>query len=232
MKKITLRYLLIIVIGLLLFNVLFFVVPYGERNTLHWVTYCVVIFALLSQLVFYRYSINDNDKKISLLYGYPIYKLGFIFLGIILLMSVLFIGLNIVFPIEPWIVVVFYALTVGLGAISLIVRITAKETIEEIDYSHKELKAFKKELNMILYQISLTESLADNLKLKKILEELKYSDPIGNTNTKKIEKEILEKSLELKKVISVTDSNIEDIENILREIHDSLKIRNQLCREK
>ena len=76
----------------------------------------------------------------------------------------------------------------GFRAISLIVRITAKETIEEIDYSHKELKAFKKELNMILYQISLTESLADNLKLKKILEELKYSDPIGNTNTKKLRK--------------------------------------------
>lgn len=229
MKKITLRYILIISIGLVLFNILFFVIPYGDRNALHWVTYGVVTFAILSQLVFYRYSINGNDKKLSLLYGYPIYKLGFVFLGIVLLMAVLFIGLNVAFPIKPWVAIVFYALAIGLGAVSLIAKITAKDVIEEIDNSDQKSKTFKKEFHGVLHELSLNKELKNNSKLISIIEELKYSDPIGNKNTVEIEESIIKKTLKIKD-LTHDDFNEEKGNELLIDIHDSLLRRNELCK--
>ena len=142
MKKITKNYLLIIAIILVVYSVLVFVIPFTKMNMATFViSYIASVIALLSQVYVAYIAFKGEDNLTSKVYGFPIIKLGYLYLGVQFALSILFYILGAFIDVPVWICIILYVLVLGLAAAGLITTSTYKETIENIENKKIENKS-------------------------------------------------------------------------------------------
>lgn len=222
MKNKDVKILSIIFIVLAIFNVVVFVLPLNQRNDIFWITYVAVTISITSQFAFLKLGFKEDKPVESILYGYPIYRLGFVLLSASLISAIIFLPLNESGLLKIWLVVIVYVLILGLSAIGLIIRPAARDIIEKIEEETKIKKAFKEELSTKIFNISFSFEDESKKDLEKLIEDIKYSDPISNSATKDIEEKILLKANKLE------DKKEKEL---IKEISVLLKQRNELCKK-
>lgn len=93
-------------------------------------------------------------------------------------------------------------------------------------YGQKKIKETDnkiKKYNYVNDLLDIIEDLKiDKNKIKDLIEDIKYSDPISNINTKNIEQEIVSKLKEL--------DNSKDIEDDIKKLKEMLIKRNNICK--
>ena len=231
MKKITKNYLLIIAIILVVYSVLVFVIPFTKMNMATFViSYIASVIALLSQVYVAYIAFKGEDNLTSKVYGFPIIKLGYIYLGIQFALSILFYILGAFIDVPVWICIVLYVLVLGLAAVGLITTSTYKEAIEEIEVKKEDNKVFIKELrrDTLVYSSKIKDQTTKDL-FDKFLDIVRYSDPVSNENLKEIENEINSKYEEIKVLVSHDNYLVanKEIENLI----DLVNRRNLMCKE-
>lgn len=215
---------LILFILLIVYNVLFFVIPFDRSlsGSSYWLTYGVTTFLVLFMFVVVYIAIGDKNLK-SRYFGVPIIRLGYGILIIQFIFDAIIMIIGNWFKIPSWITIVIETLLLACFFISLITRTAYKDTIKKIDnkeYKESYIKELRIELSMLCNKV-------DEPELKKVLEKLnetvRYTDPVSNRSVVDIEDEISRKVEVLNK--NILDKNYNNAIKLALEIDGLLKER-------
>lgn len=230
MNKKTLRYILIVCIMLLIYNVLVWVIPFPKKDiTTFVISYVASLFAIIAQPIIYGITIKENDILKSKIYGWPIVRVGYIYCIIQLLISVVIYVIGAFLTIPCWIPIVLCVVLFGLSFIGMIITDTYKNEIKKIEECAPETKKFVLDLRLDVEMLSRKNTNEPlHSKLMSFAELVKYSDPVSCDALNEIEDEINRKYIEIKELIR-ENKEIEAI-NKLNEIYLLMEERNQRCK--
>lgn len=226
MGKNKVRGYIILAVLLVVFSVIAFVPPF-EMTTTFWIGYVFGVLAIAFQIYIFKASFEDGVDVKSKFYGFPIAKVGVIYLACQLLVSLVEIGVATMLPV--WIAVIFNVILTALAVVGCIAAETMRDEIVRQDEILKENVS-----NMRALQ-SLSASLVglcqdENLKktLQDLADEFKYSDPVSSEDTLDIENNLKSVVGEIQKAI--IDGEFEAAGNLVVRAKSELAERNRVCK--
>ncbi len=198
MKKTFKSYIGVWAICLVLFNVIAFVVP-NEMKSNFWVGYIFITLSFLGQLFCAGISFKSENAQ-KFFYNFPLISISFIGTLIMLIIGGLTMAIS---AIPVWVGIVFCLIILAFSAIAIINASVVSETISNIDEKIKSKTLFIKML------IADTETLMSKAETneakeitKKVLEKIRYSDPVSNDALSSIESQITIKFKEFESAIN------------------------------
>lgn len=213
-------------IGLVLFNVLAFVIPFVKCGTF-WSAYVFGMIAILLQIPVMYYAFSREQGVKSKFYGFPIARIAVIYLCTQLILSIIAMAVGQWVP--AWISVVLFILILGAAAFGFIGTDAMRDEIERQDI---KLKANVSRMKTIR---SLAASLPAQCKdsgLRKEAEEyseqLRFSDPVSSEATADCEAELQSLTEEMQKAI--LDSDVSGAKSLCGRAQAVLAERNRLCK--
>ncbi|MBD5556990.1 MAG: hypothetical protein HDQ95_17015 [Roseburia sp.] len=225
MKKSEIRSYIVLAIVFAVFTVISFAVPF-DRNSIFGFGYIFGVIAIVSQVYFLKRSFFVEEDAKSKFYGFPIARVGLIYLTVQIIAS--FIEMAIGKYIPFWIVLIINVLMMAFAAIGCIATDAVRDEIERQDVK------LKKDVNRMRNLQSLTSSLEGQCAdagLKKILnklaEEFRYSDPVSSDSTEALEEELFIQLQDVQKAI--VDGDTESVTKLCEGVVLTLRERNRLC---
>ncbi len=224
-KKNKNKLLVRIVVGILivLYNIIVFAVPFAHTG-LFWVSYGFTLLAF--GLVYYSFCLSFGKNVKSRFYGYPIMRIGFLYGGIQLAISFILMLFSKV--ISVWIGIVLFSILLVLAVIGLIATEVVRSEIEISDDSLNYKIATMRNLQSITEKIQLDCKNPDVSEcIKKVADELRYSDPVSSPRLEKIESDLVELVNEFQN--AVYKNEVFSVKELSERILNLLRERNRLC---
>jgi hypothetical protein len=222
MKKDTFRATAVAAITFVIYNLIAFVIPFAH-NAAFWISYgfTLAAFAVVCAAIYIAFIKNPDAK--SRFYGFPIARIGVIYGGAQLVVSLVVMALALWIP--WWIPVVVYA--VGLGA-AIIGLVSAEAVAEEIKTQDIKLKKDVTLMHSLQSKISQLASQTDNAGIKALAEEFRYSDPVSNDAITDAEADLAAAVDQLQ--AAFVDGDNEAMAQLCRKATALLAERNRLCK--
>ena len=198
--------LAIIAIIAVVYNVIFFVVPWnnGMSVAATWITYGCTWLALIFGGVVTAVAFNKKELK-SRIFGIPVHCVGYTVLLIQLLIDAVVMGVGHWFEIAFWIPTIVEVLLFALATITVIARAANRDFIDSID--KKEVKeAYIKQLRIevdSLVEANTIEEIKPDL--VKLAETVRYTDPVSHKDVEDTEDQITVAFEELQKAVADGD---------------------------
>ena len=225
MSKNKMREYLVIGIVLILFLIIAFVVPFSKTATF-WVGLVFGVIAITSQMYFLASGFSGDSPK-SKFYGFPVFRIGIIYLGAQIVISIIELACAEVLPV--WVAIVLNVLLLAFACLGCITTEIVRDEVVR-----QEVKVRMETGNMTQLR-SLSADIADrcidtNLKadLKKLAEEFKYSDPVSSGATSQIEAEMWQMMNEMSE--ATNRGNAAQINDLCKELVNKLSERNRICK--
>ena len=197
------------IIGILavIYNVIFFVVPWNNGMSVAavWVTYGCTWTALLFGGVVTAIAFNKKDLK-SRIFGIPIHCVGYTVLSFQILIDAIVMGVGHWFEIAFWIPVIVEVLLFGIAASAAIARTAYRGFIDSVDEKVVK-KAYIQQLRLkvdSLVESNTIESLKEDL--VKLVDTVRYTDPVSHKDAEDTEDQITVAFEELEKAVTEGDS--------------------------
>lgn len=226
MSKAKGRVFAVVVVLLVVFSVIAFVLPY-EKNNIFWLSYLFGILAVVVQLYMLKVSFGKEKSVKSKFYGFPIAQIGVVYLIVQIAVSILFICLASIVPIQ--IPVILYVILLAAAVIGFIAADTVRDEIERQDMQLAKNVSCMQELRS---KAASLPALCEDVETKKILTDLsdkfKYSDPVSSPAVEEAEKEIVVTMSELQS--AVVENHIGCIKSLCQKVSMSLDERNRICK--
>lgn len=224
------KYFIIVGIVLVVYNLLVFLIPFPHENPdTFWVAYLGGMVALIAQGYTAYLAFNNKESLQSKLYGYPLVRIGIIYLVAQMIVSILTFIIDAFVSIPTWIIILLEVILLALAIIGLITSETYREEIQKLEKSEPLTTRFIYDLRVdarILtdkYQASpLYRELYD------LQQEIQYSDPKSNESLLEIEDEINRKFIELKEIL--LNDDLEKTKNMINNLLVLIKERNYRCK--
>lgn len=227
MSKNKVRLIAFAAIALVVFNVIAFVIPI-PKNAVFWVAYIFGMLAIAAQLLFMSIAFSGKNDIRSKFYGFPIARIGVIYGICQILLSFSAMALGAFIPV--WIPVVVFIIIAAAAGVGLISVDMVRDEIEQLDKKLvkdvNNMRDLQSKINLIVSRVDCGEDLRSAL--AKLGEDIKYSDPVSNPATEKIENELLISIDELQK--AVIDGEEAAALTLCRKISGTLAERNRLCK--
>ena len=203
MSKNMKRYLVILAIVLVVYNLLVFVIPFPrECADVFWIAWAGGLVAILSQGYTAYLAFNKKESLKSMLYGFPIVRIGAIYLIAQLVVTLLCFIIGAFVAIPAWIIILVEVILLALAAIGVISSETYREEIEKMEVSAPLSTQFVYGLRVdtkLLHE-KYKDSPVDAI-LYELAEEVRFSDPKSSEELIDIEDEINRRFIELKEVL-------------------------------
>ncbi|MCQ2496026.1 MAG: signal peptidase complex subunit 1 family protein [Lachnospiraceae bacterium] len=218
----------ILAIIIVIFSVIAFVVPFS-KNSGFWCSYIFGVIAVLMQLYVFRVAFRDEDAK-SRFYGFPIAKIGFIYLVVQLAVSLAGMLLSTFVSAFPnWIIIVLNIIILGAAAIGCITAETMRDEVEKQDIKLKKDVSVMRDLRSVISSVASTcEDSAVKKNLDALAEEFRYSDPVSNEATEEIERDMMAVANEMQAAVAA--GHPEKITALCRDLKGMLAERNRVCK--
>lgn len=227
MKKSDIRFGIVIGVLLVIYNLLVFVVPF-ERNGIFWLSYGFTLDAFVIAAVSLVIAFRSDENIKSKFYGFPIAKVGVMYLLIQVILCFTFMSLSRIIPI--YLGVIVYAIALGFAVIGLVVTDTVRDYIESQDIKLKaEISVMRSAQAEVNKMASICDDAESAVMIKAFAEELKYSDPVSSAATADIEKRLCEIIEELDRVLVADDKTT--FRQLCKEATIMLNERNRLCKQ-
>jgi len=223
--KNNLRGLITVLILLAVFNVLSFVIPF-EHNAVFWLSYSFGMLALVLQLPLLYVAFRKGDTPKSRFYGFPIAQIGAIYLLVQLVLSLLGMVFGAWIPV--WIVVVIYVLVLAISVTGFVAADAMRDEIERQEQTVTRNVARMKTIQSRANTLLNLYNGANSETLRKLVEELRYSDPVSNDATVDAETTLELLLEELKDVVEA--GNDEKMPKLCSQLMSTLGERNRLCK--
>lgn len=198
--------LAIIAILAVVYNVIFFVVPWnnGMSVAATWITYGCTWLALIFAGVVTAVAFNKKELK-SRIFGIPVHCVGYTVLLIQLLIDGVVMGVGHWYEIAFWISTIVEVLLFALATIMVIARAANRDFIDSID--KKEVKeAYIRQLRVEVDSLVEANTLeALNADLTKLAETVRYTDPVSHKDVEDTEDQITVAFEELEKAVADGD---------------------------
>lgn len=222
MKKDTIRAIVVAVIIFVIYNLIAFVIPFAHTAAF-WISYgfTLAAFAVVCASIYIAFIKNPDAK--SRFYGFPIARIGVLYGGAQLIVSLTVMALAKWTP--WWIPTLVYA--IGLGA-TIIGLVSAEAVVEEIQTQDVRLKDNTVMMRALQSKISQIASQTDDAAIKALAEEFRYSDPVSNDAIADAEADLAAAVDQLQ--AAFVDGDNEAMAQLCRKASALLSERNRLCK--
>lgn len=225
MKKNVLRMGILLAVVLVVFSVVAFAVPF-RKNAIFWISYYFGVLAVGAQsYTLYQTFFRETQAK-SRFYGFPILRIGLLYMVVQLVISLIFMAAAAISPI--WLPVVVDIVVLGLAVMGLIAADTAKDEIQCQEQAARDkvstIRGLQSKARRLVSQCEDPQLRAD---VTKLSEALRYSDPVSSDALAEIEGELEEYMGELQKAVS--ERELSAARALCQRTMDVLTERNQLC---
>lgn len=226
MKKDVVRGVLSLAVLLVVYNLIVFLIPF-HKNSVFWASYGFTLVAfLVTAAAFYIAFFKKTDAK-SRFYGFPIAKIGVGYGAVQLVLGLVFMALGKWIP--GWAAVLVSAVCLGIALVGLISADAAAETVQVQDEKLKKdvslMRSLSSKLNRLAGQCEDRDT-ADAV--KKLAEEMRYSDPVSSEALAEVEAELSAVVEELQQAVGNGENAA--VRQLCRKVTVTLTERNRLCR--
>lgn len=225
MTKNGIRGYITLVIVFVVYSVIAFVVPF-DMTTLFWIAYIFGTIAIVYQIYVFKNSFAKGNDTKSKFYGYPIAKIGVLYLIVQLGLS--FVEMILANILSIRIAIIINIIVFAVAVLGCIATDTVRDEIVRQEFQ------LKKDVSNIRVLQSLSSSLIGQcsdytlkIDLQKLADEFKYSDPVSSDYTKEIENVLSIQMEELQNLIIVGD--YENSKALCAKLVNGLAERNRIC---
>ncbi len=225
------RFLIVLALVIAVFSVCYFVIPYKHNNeTVFILGYIFTLVAMLAQIyTFYVGFAKSKDLK-SKFYGFPIIKVGVIYLLVQFVLTVLITIINAFVDVPGWISVIVNVIVLAFSVIGLITVETYKEEIEKVESVEKVdtlfLDDLKTNAKSLYNKFDYTPLKGE---MKKLYELIQYSDPVSSPELASVEDEITRKFNSLKATCS--EKAYDRVQTEINDLVTLMEERNFRCKK-
>lgn len=226
MKKNAIRWWVVLGVVLVVYNVLAFALPF-PKTAVFAVSYLFTMIAILAQIYVIRTAFYRGEGVKSKFYGFPIAKLGVIYLAVQLIAGLVFMALGLIVPV--WLPLALYVVLLGVAAAGFVAADAARDEVVR-----QEVKLEKDVSRMREFQakgralVALNQVSEAARPLEKLAEDLRFSDPVSSEALTEIEDQLAECLAQLQEAVSAQKT--EQILSVCQEAEHILAERNQLCK--
>lgn len=224
MSKNIVRGYITLAILLVVFSVIAFVAPF-EKTAVFWFAYIFGVIALAYQLYVFKIAFSGEGIK-SKFYGFPIARIGFIYLVVQLIVSLIEMILSDVMPV--WLMIIINVIIMAFALVGCIATDAMKKEIERQDVKLKKDVSNMRALQSL--SVALVGQCNENVKkqVQDLADEFRYSDPVTSDATAEFENELSEVMNELQK--SIIDNDDEAVKSLCVRGTGLLAERNRICK--
>lgn len=227
-KKTNVRFAILVAVLLVIYHLVVFIIPF-VHNGMFWLSYGFTLDAFViagaACIIAFR-SGTDIDSKF---FGYPVAKVGIIYLIIQLIISFVFMALAVHAPI--WLGVLVYAIALAVAIIGLIVKDTVRDHIRNQDVNLRNevtvIRAAQSKLNQMVTQCDNREIATA---VRKLAEEVRFSDPVSSPELTEIEADLTAEIDELQQAL--IDEDYDAVITLCKRTQMTLLERNRICKLK
>lgn len=226
MNKNALRCGIAVLLLLIVYNVLAFVIPFA-RTAPFWLAYGFTTLAIVMQLPLLFSAFHDGKQAQSWLYGFPIARIGGIYLAVQLIVG--FVAMAISGWIPLWLLIVVEVLLLGGAAMGLLTTGGMRDEIQSQDAKLQKDTSAMRELQSRAYAM-LGQAKDSRLcaELKEFADNLRYSDPVSNDMTRELETSLSACIDDMEKAL--VDGDDACTIELCHKAEAALTERNRLCR--
>ena len=228
MEKRNVKQLIIGGIALALYLVITLAVPF-PRTAAYWVAFVFGLIAILAQAYVMRAAFDHGEPVKSKFYGYPIARIGVIYLVLQIIVSLLIMALGFAFKVPAWAALIVCVLLLGVSAIGFIAADIMRDEVERQDAA---LKANVKTMRELQSKAASVAGLCVDEETKKTLtalaDKFRYSDPVSSDAVAGIEADLVSAVDELQ--TAVVDGDLAAAKQLCGKIEAKLNERNRICK--
>lgn len=226
MKKNQARGLAVILIILAVFSVISFLLPFNMTGVF-WLSYIFGAASVLVQIYVLKTAFCGSNEVKSRFYGFPIARIGAVYMTVQLILSVIFMILADITP--WWLAVIVFVVLLAVAAIGFISSDAMRDEIEAQDKRLEVSTSCMLTLRSLVYPLA-GQCDDENAKeaLRELADEFKYSDPVSSEALKEIEAELEKQVAELQTAVSEVRNS--EIAGLCRKVSNTLVERNRLCK--
>lgn len=222
MNKVTIRAVVAVAVLLVIYNLIAFVIPFAHTAAF-WASYGFTLAAIaVACASIYIAFIKNPDVK-SRFYGFPIARIGVLYGGTQLIVSLIVMALALWIP--WWIPTLVYAIGMGAAVIGLI---SAEAVVEEIQTQDVKLQKDVSLMRSLQSKVSQIASQTDDAAIKALAEEFHYSDPVSCEAIADAEADLVATVDQLQ--AAFVDGDNEATTQLCRRTAALLAERNRLCK--
>lgn len=226
MKKSNLRWWFALCILLIVYNVLAFAIPFA-KTSVFFVCYAFSMAAILMQIYVITLAFRRGDGILSKVYGFPIAKIGVIYLAAQLILGFIFMAVGRIVPV--WIPLAIFVLMLGTAALGMIAADAARDEValqdEKVEKRTSVIRTLYSRCNAL---VSINNVPEVSVSLKRLADNLHYSDPVSSDSLSEIETQLSE-CVDLLKT-AVEKKNSLEITALCDSAERILHQRNELCK--
>ena len=218
---------IIIVLSILLlltYSVIMLLIPF-THNACFWLGFGWVIASIVMGAVASCYVLKGSNSKKSF-YEIVTIKHTFAFIITIIVVSIISAVVKVV---PLWLAIIVYLIITIAYIMLTYVTNLSKVSLNRVS---ENVKGHTIELNLLIAKVELFMKLVNDTEVKKTLvnlyDLLRYSDPMGNDNTKQLEKAILATFEEIKDCYEQGDN--ERVHTLCLKLENLIEKRNAICK--
>ena len=201
-------------------------VPFAKGG-MFWLTYLFTAAAFGVQVYVFKLSFEKEAGAKSKFYGFPIARVGVLYLAVQLVLGLVFMALAAVAPV--WLALVLYLALLVAAAVGVIATDSIRDEVERQDTQLKKNVATMRALQSKAAALpARCEDAEAKSALEKLAEEFRYSDPVSAPALTDLETDMAATMEELS--AAVTDGDNAAVLALCKKISATLAERNRLCK--
>ncbi len=225
-KKNMTRSIVILAIALVVYCILAFAIPF-VRGGVFWLSFVFSLIAICVQFYVLKTSFAHGESARSKFYGFPIARIGLIWLVVQLIAGFVCMAVGLVLPV--WITLLVFIVILAAAVIGLITTEGIRDEVERQDEVLKKNVANMRALQSKAAAIAAQCEDADARKvLSALADKFRYSDPVSNAATSEAEAGLAALTDELQ--AAVLDKDTEAVVSLAGKLEAALTERNRLCK--
>lgn len=228
MNNKTNKQIIIGAIALVLFLVLSLAIPFPKRAAF-WIAFVFGIIAIVTQAYVMKTAFYEGEPVKSKFYGYPIARIGIIYLAVQISVSFVLMAIGFVVKVPAWVALVICVLILGFCAIGFIAADIMRGEVERQDVQLKaDVKAMRSLQSKTVDIVGLCSDEETKAALSSLAEKFRYSDPVSGEETVSLETDLAAAVDELQ--AAVIDDDFSAAKALASKIEAALNERNRICK--
>ena len=228
LSKKTASLIAVYAIAIVVYLFAFLIVPF-PKSAASWISFVFTLISFVSSCFITMYAFKENEPLDSKVYGFPIFKVGAMYAIAQFVFGLLICILASFMQMPVWIPLLVSVVFLATAAVGVIAADNIKDVVieqkEAVEVQTKVMKTFTVDLS---YVSSLTKDPVLSKAVEKLAEEFRFSDPVSNEATEKIELQLNE---EVDKLASLIKDNPEEAFKQIEFIKSILDKRNRIAKE-
>lgn len=228
MKKNSARWWVIWAVVVAVYNVIVFAVPF-PKNAVFFVSWVFSLIAIAAQVYVIRTAFYKGESTTSKFYGFPIAKLGVLYLIVQLALGLMFMALGFALTIPLWVPLVLYIVLLGAAAVGLIsTEATRDEIVQQDKKLKKDVSCMRTLQSKVMAMVPLAKDASVRIALEKFAEDIRFSDPVSSAELEAAESDLSTCVDDLQQ--AVLDNDQEAALSLEKRAEMLLAERNRLCK--